>query len=288
MIVAIANPAAGNGHAAKISREIEGLLQKAGVAYRMQYTQYPGHGTELAKAAAEAGAETVLSIGGDGTAFEVCCGLLYSETALGIIPAGTGNDYIKSLHLPKDPAAALRFILSGRPRSVDVGTINEKVFMNVCGTGFDVSVLDYAEPAKKYCKGMLPYLWGLIRTVLHFEPVHVTLIADGRELFSKDILVCAVANGRYIGGGMPIAPEAQVDDGLFDVVVVDLVSRWKILRYLPKFFSGKVLEVREATLYRAKEVVLRAAHMRVQEDGEIFPMTEARFRLPPDAIRLYW
>ena len=118
-------------------------------------TERPGHATELSRRAAENGAETILSIGGDGTALEVAKGLIGSESALGIIPAGTGNDFVKTLGIPRDPAAALDYILCHRARLTDAGEVSGQLFLNEVGTGFDVSVLDYAARAKRYVRGIL-------------------------------------------------------------------------------------------------------------------------------------
>lgn len=287
-LAAIVNPIAGNGQGKKTGEVLKKLLNAAGIDCSFYYTERPAHATELTKQALAEGADTVLSVGGDGTAFEVACGLMYTERAMGIIPAGTGNDFIKSLDLPVDTKAALDIVLNRAPRHVDAGAVNEKYFINVCGAGFDVTVLDYAEPIKKYFKGIIPYFVGLIRTVLTYKPTYVTLIADGKELFSKNILVCAVANGKYIGGGMPIAPMAVPDDGVFEVMVVEHVSRPRIVTCLPAFLKGKLQELSVTTHLQAREVTMHGRNMRVQIDGEIFPMEEANFRLLKDALLLHW
>gem|GEM_PF-6633654 len=204
MLTLIINPTAGSGYARKVAPQLQEELNKRGIAHEMVYTQYPGHATELARTAArKPHCEAVLAVGGDGTAYEVACGLVNTGKALGMIPAGTGNDFIKTTRTPAKPLAALDFILSHAPRPVDIGRLNDRMFLNVCGTGFDVTVLDYAQAAKRYVRGLLPYLVGLIWAIFHYQPVRLHLVADGQTI-QQELLVCSIANGRYIGGGIPI------------------------------------------------------------------------------------
>ena len=285
----IINPTAGNGRAGKIAAQILARLKERGIEYQAFHTEYPGHAEILAKQSVTANTEKVLSIGGDGTAFEVARGLMHSQTCLGIIPAGTGNDYIKSLRLPNSPLEILDFILSHPARPVDVGMINGKVFINVCGIGFDVSVLDYSIPAKKYVRGMLPYLWGVICTIVHYKPSDITLRIDGEEVLSKEILVCSIANGRYIGGGMPISPASEIDDGLLDVVVIRNVTRPRMISYLPGLLTGKILTFKDTTSYKGKHVEVTAkGTMRFNVDGEIFPYEKVTLEIIPDILRVFW
>lgn len=226
MLTFIVNPTAGSGYALRQEEPIRLGLDAQGIAYRMLRTERPGHATELATAAAREPVCTgVVAVGGDGTAYEVACGLMGTRVPLGIIPAGTGNDFIKAVGIPRKPMEALAFLLSHMPRPVDVGSVNDRLFLNVCGTGFDVTVLEQTLSAKRYCRGLLPYLIGLVRGIFHYKPVHVRLTVDGEEQV-RDVLICSVANGRYIGGGIPICPDAKPDDGLLDLVTVENKPRW--------------------------------------------------------------
>ncbi len=288
MLTLIVNPTAGTGLAQRIAIQLQAELDARGVPYRTVFTGQPGHATELSReAAAQADCTAVLSVGGDGTAYEVACGLVDSGKPLGLIPAGTGNDFIKTLGTPAQPLEALNFILCHEPRPVDIGRLNERMFLNVCGTGFDVTVLDYAAAAKKYVRGLLPYLVGLIRAVFHYRPVHVQVEADG-ELISQDALVCTIANGRYIGGGIPICPAAEPGDGLLDLVLVDDVPRRRILRYIPKLLTGGILDISATRHQRCRHVTLTAPGMRLNVDGEIFPLDRAEFTVLPGKLLLYW
>ena len=288
MIYAICNPTAGNGRGRKIGQEIEKRLLEQHYACHLEMTKAPGHATELAYAAAQSGAETVLAIGGDGTAVEVARGLIGTPAALGVIPAGTGNDFIKTLGLPKDPLAALDFVLAHPARDTDVGDVNGRLFLNEIGTGFDVTVLDFAQKAKRFCRGLLPYLYGVIRTLFHFRGIQLSYAMDGGEMVTKDVFVIAVANGGVIGGGIPIAPEAQADDGLLDVVVVNKIRSRNLPARLIGLMRGKILSFPEAQFIRAKKVFFSADKMRVNIDGEVTDEASVETRLLPKALRIHW
>lgn len=288
MYAFIVNPAAGSGRSMKAIPVIEEEMNRRGVAYRMLLTERPGHATELAKAVCmEADCEGVIAVGGDGTAYEVACGLLDSEVPMGIIPVGTGNDFIKTVGTPKDPKQALDFILTHPARPVDVGRLNDRMFLNVSGTGFDVKVLECMEDAKKVVHGIWPYLVGIVRAIFRYQPVHVAWTVDG-EAGEKDVLLCAVANGRYIGGGIPICPKAEPDDGLLDLIVVDNKPRWMIPFYLPGLLMGRVLRFPFAKHLRCREVVMTAPGMHLNVDGEVQLVDQVKFSVLIGRLRMFW
>lgn len=288
MLTFIVNPAAGNGYALKIEKQLREEMKRRGQDCVFIHTDAPGHATELSKAAtSQSDCTGVIAVGGDGTAFEVACGLMNSSVPLGIIPAGTGNDYIKTVGLPKKPLEALDFILTHKPRPVDVGGLNDRLFLNVCGTGFDVTVLDYTLAAKKFCRGLLPYLIGLIRGIAHYKPIHVRFTADGKTQ-ERDVLICSVANGRYFGGGIAICPDASADDGLLDLVIVEHKPRWQLPFLLPALLMGRILDFSITTHARCSNVEIMSKGMRLNADGEIMNMETAKFSVQPGALSLFW
>ena len=288
MLTFIVNPAAGNGFALKIEQQVNAEMTKRGLPCRFLHTKKPGHATELAhEAASTDGCTGVVAIGGDGTAYEVACGLMNTGVPMGIIPAGTGNDFIKTVSIPKKPMEALEFILTHEARPVDVGGLNDRLFLNVCGTGFDVTVLDYTEAAKKYCRGLLPYLIGLIRGIVHYKPVYVRFTADGHTE-EREVLICSVANGRYFGGGIAICPDATADDGLLDLVVVEHRPRWVLPFLVLPLLMGKVLKFPFTTHKRCKSVEIYSKGMRLNADGEVSPVDSAKFTILQGALTLYW
>lgn len=288
MLTFIVNPTAGNGYALKIEQQIRDEMARRELKCRFVHTENPGHATELAKvAAATEGCTSVIAIGGDGTAYEVACGLMNTGVPMGIIPAGTGNDFIKTVSIPKKPMEALEFILTHDARPVDVGGLNDRLFLNVCGTGFDVTVLDYTLAAKKYCRGLLPYLVGLIRGIAHYKPVYVRFTVDGHTE-EREVLICSIANGRYFGGGIAICPEATADDGLLDLVIAEHQPRWKLPFLVPSLLMGRIDKFSFTTHKRCKTVELYSKGMRLNADGEVSEMDEAKFSVLQGALTLYW
>ena len=288
MLTFIVNPTAGNGYALKIEQQVQAEMARRGLSCQFVHTEHPGHATDLARIASSTdGCTGVIAIGGDGTAYEVACGLMNTGVPMGIIPAGTGNDFIKTVSIPKKPMEALEFILTHDPRPVDVGGLNDRLFLNVCGTGFDVTVLDYTLAAKKYCRGLLPYLIGLIRGIAHYKPVYVRFTVDGHTE-ERDVLICSIANGRYFGGGIAICPEATADDGLLDLVIAEHQPRWKLPFLVPSLLMGRIDKFSFTTHKRCKTVELYSKGMRLNADGEVSEMDEAKFSVLQGALTLYW
>lgn len=283
----LCNPAAGNGLALEVTKEAEAMLSARGIPYELLVSQSPGHATELARNAALSGAETVAAVGGDGTLLEVAQGLCDTKTALGIIPAGTGNDFIKTVNIPKDPAQALETMLQSPARPTDTVRINDRMFLNETGTGFDVMVLDYAAKAKKHVKGLLPYLYGVVRTIFHYKSVRLTLSVDGGEPEEKELLVLAAGNGRFIGGGIPIAPDAVPDDGLLDVVLVNKMNKLRMIGALGSLLKGKILSFKESTFLRARKLIIAGKGLRINTDGEIIPMDRAEIEIRPGSLLVH-
>jgi diacylglycerol kinase (ATP) len=288
MITVIINPIAGSGHALTVGSKIGEMLKERGVEHTLEYTQGIGHATRLARAATERGADTVLSVGGDGTLSEIAAGLVNTRTTLGIIPAGTGNDFVKAIGTPRKWEDALEYALIHPALPLDTGVINDSFFINVCGTGFDVMVLEYALTAKKYARGLLPYLYGVIAAIHAYKPFAMTVeIGDDIKL-QGEYMLCSVANGRYIGGGIPILPVAKVDDGLLDIMVVDTLPRWRIPFYLPSLMGGSLMKKKMAHHYRAAKCSITSPGMRVNLDGEIVPMPSAHFEVRPASLLVHW
>lgn len=288
MYTFIINPTAGNGYGKQIEPQLRERMDASGKAYQVVYTSCAGDATTIAaKAAAAHDCQAVISVGGDGTAFETACGLVGTGVPMGIIPAGTGNDFIKSTGTPKDPLEALQFILTHQPRPVDFGRANDKSFINVSGTGFDIQVLDCTEKFKKHFKGLIPYMLGLLQAIFTYKPVHLEVVIDGQEI-NQDFLICSVANGKIFGGGIPICPPARIDDGLLDVVMVRHIPRWRIPFFLPALMMGKLTEVDLTTHVMAKEVTMRSKGMRFNMDGEVAPIDEVHLSVQPGALMLYW
>jgi len=282
----IVNPVAGNGRSLKACVRVEKELERRGLEYRINRTERPGHAMEIAReiAAAEDGARVVV-LGGDGTFNEAANGFAGTNAILYFVSCGTGNDFVKSLNLPKDPVEALNVQLDASPRAIDAGLINDRQFLNVSGTGFDIEVLRQTQRFRARFKGLTAYLLGLFAALGRFKPVEATVTAGGRT-FQVRVTIFEVANGRYYGGGMLVAPGADPSDGLFDVVYVDAVDRRRILKLLPLFVNGKFLSLPITHALRAGEVVIESPGMTVNLDGELLRTDRAHYRILPGGLRI--
>ena len=220
MYCIIYNPTAGAGRSAKAMQTVEQMLKERNVAFTVFETQYKEHAVTLARDAIGRGFDGIISVGGDGTLLEIAGAIHGSDETLGIIPAGTGNDFRVAVGVPKDPAQALEIILAGRKRRVDIGLLGEdRCFLNVAGTGFDVEVIKNTDKVRKRFTGGFAYFLGIFLSVFGYKSVNIDLTIDGKT-YRRSILLIAIANGRCYGGGLNVAPHADVADGLFNVVLI--------------------------------------------------------------------
>lgn len=289
MIDVIVNPIAGSGYAKQVSKKLISILEANNIPYRHFYTKFKGHGKEIATESVQNGTDLVLSVGGDGTTYEVIAGLVNTKTSLGIIPAGTGNDFVRAINMPKDPIESLKKILSSTAKSIDIGMLNGRPFLNVCGTGIDVSVLEYASRYSKYIKGNLSYIAGLAMAVAkHKSSLMKIKIDDSIELNQK-FVICSIANGKFFGGGIPIASRALVDDSYFDVIMLKNVSRLAIPYYLLELLKGRILRHDLVNYYRAKKIEIDCeSSMKFEADGEICEIKKAVIELLPKSINVVY
>ncbi len=286
MIAFIVNSVADRGRCPRVMDELTAVLSARGVAFTATHTQAPGHAAALAREAALAGAETVVAVGGDGTVREVAEGLRASglPTPMGIVPAGTGNDYRRCLAIPDDHLAALDIVLAGHTRAVDVGKVNDTLFVNIASVGFDVAVVEGAHSLRL---GPLSYYASVFRTLLRFRGVEARVTAD-ENAQSLRMLLCAVGVGTHYGGGMKVLPHSVPDDGLFDYCLVDSIPRTKIATLFPKFPSGGHTAYPFVHMGRCGTLTVeRDEPFTVQADGDLLPnVTSARFTLLPAALRV--
>lgn len=292
----IVNPVAGKGKALKYLPEIEKSLKAQSLEYSIHMTEQPLHATRLAAQLSDDDICYVYSVGGDGTLNEVVNGLVDKNCYLGIIPAGTGNDFVRNfdhLNIADEGDTWQRFLgdstqVYQESKAIDIGRVNGKLFVNIASAGFDGQVAHETNRLKRLplIGGKLAYYLGIVITLLKNRSYKMKLEIDGKILDS-DILLVAVANGKYYGGGMMAAPKAKLDDGLFDVCVVQKLSRRRILRFLPKFIKGQHEGIKGVSFYKARKVDLWCKEgVPLNMDGEVELATEAHFELLPEAIKM--
>ncbi|HNW58142.1 MAG TPA: diacylglycerol kinase family lipid kinase [bacterium] len=230
-----------------VRKVIDSELAGAPFVYEYVETAYRGHAHEMAQEAAAEGYDAVVAIGGDGTVNEVGSALLFTDTALGIIPAGSGNGLARGLSIPMAIRRAVRTLLHGRIRTIDAGTIQDRIFFIVTGLGFDALVGKLFDD--RSLRGPLPYFYIGVREFFFFRPETFRLEFDGRTV-ERSALLVTVANTPQWGLGAIISPKAEPDDGLLDVCLIRNITWVRALIHLPKLFTGRIEEVREYERYQ--------------------------------------
>ncbi|MGE5255346.1 MAG: diacylglycerol/lipid kinase family protein, partial [Hyphomicrobiales bacterium] len=213
----IINPFSGRRHAPKVQRMAEWIARELGATLLVKTIQGPGHGIELARAALSDGAERVLCAGGDGSLNTVARGLLGTRVPLGIVPMGSGNGYSRSLGLPQSPEAALRMALTGTPRPMDVGYLNDQPFLGTAGIGFDAYVAERFDRIQK--RGMIGYVRIVLEEIARAKSIHAQ-ITVGSQTTVADLLILVFCNTREFGNGVRISPASRPDDGVAELKLV--------------------------------------------------------------------
>lgn len=287
MYLIIANPVAGKGRSLKALSLATKLLDKACVKYNVIKTEYPGHATEIASDAVGRGEKNILALGGDGTVLEVAKALLHTDSVLGIIPGGTGNDFIRSLNVSNDVEAAIENILAGNTKKVDMGTANGNYFLNVAGTGFDVCVVEYTKKTNRFLTGLAAYYLAVVISIFKYKGQIMTIKANGQSI-TKRLMLVAIANGKQYGGGMKVAPMARPDDGVFHITMIDMPSKIKTLFLLPRFIKGHHEKFTEIKSFVCDEIeVVCENPMALNIDGDLISKTPAEFKLLKSVLNVF-
>jgi diacylglycerol kinase (ATP) len=269
----ILNPYAGRWKGQRSMPAVEAALKEVGVDFDLVCTAGADHAIELAREAVLGGYSPVVAAGGDGTIGEVVNGLM--QTAgdqaagpLAIIPLGSANDFIQTLGTPADIRGACQLLRTGQVRTIDVGRVNERYFINDVGVGFEPQVTLESRKIKRL-RGKLIYLVAILRAVRDPIQAHMTIEWDGAQRISKPILMVSVANGRCTGGFW-LTPHAELDDGELDFIFADALSRLQILRFLPEVMRRTHLDKDPVTYGRTRHIVITSEEpVPVVADGEI-------------------
>ena len=311
LALVIVNPAAADGATKDKWPKIASDLRTHFGSFTVAFTESAGHARVLAADAAKQGTKLIIACGGDGTISEVANGIIESSTEaeLGILPAGTGSDFRRSIGISKNVAEAARSLRNGRTRTIDavrVTFINEaeeretRYSINVASFGMSTEVLDRAArgEAKKWVPAFTPrkvtsklsYAAATVQTTLAATPAEVIVeIDEGPERRLRVAEFC-VANARYYGGGMKVAPDAKLDDGYFDVVTIGDATSFRLLTNAPRLYLGAHLRMSEVTHALAKQLVARPANkereVRVELDGEVLGRLPSTFQIVPKALKV--
>ena len=285
----IYNPSSGQKKTQKAVDAAKEILGQRGCEGVFHATEGKGHCTEIVREInASSEQANVLIVGGDGTFSEALNGVVdFDRITFGLIPAGTGNDFARKLRIPFSPEKALVRALDGKETLLDYIDLNGKRCLNVCGLGMDVDVLvKYA--SMKHFSGRIKYYLSLFYVLTHFKP-HRVRFKIGDLVGEQDVFMVGACNGSYIGGGMALAPDSSVTDGLLDLVVIDNIKKPMIPIRLVPFLLGRMNRQSCTHIYQAAEAeieILGEDPARVQVDGEVLEMSKLCCRVVPRKLRM--
>jgi len=278
----LVNPASAGGKTLKLLPAVEQALDARRVVFRVQRTKGLEHGAEQALRAVEAG-ELPVAMSGDGLLGAIGGAMAGAETPLGIIPGGRGNDLARVLGIPSDPERAVATLFSGHSRRIDVGEANGKRFLGIVSVGFDSECNRRANEVK-LIRSNLVYVYSLFRTLVGWKAARFTIRVDDERTRLSGYSV-SVANNSTFGGGMRIAPGADLEDGRFDVIAVGEVGKLRFLANLPKVFKGTHVDDDEVRVFRTSHLELSASKdFPVYADGEHLTDLPASLRVLPRAL----
>ena len=290
------NPAAAGGTTGKRWPEIAHRAAQRGLDGDALISERPGQLTTLAADAVAGGATRLVVVGGDGSVNEVVNGIADAHgVELAVIPRGTGWDFVRTFDIPRNLDAAVDVALTGSVREIDLGAVTYRtwggedarsIFANVASAGISGAIAQRANESSKALGGKVSYYWATLAVFVGWQTGEMRVTVDGESRNGKmiDAVVC---NGRYLGGGMMMCPEAEPDDGVFDVLLIGDVTKRDLLLVLPKTYKGNHLPHPRLELLRGKVVTVESAEpLPIELDGEQPGTTPVRFEIVPKALRL--
>jgi len=292
----IVNPTAGRGAAREVAPRVDRLLKEHGVSFDRVFTERPWHAAELARQAVVSGYKVVVALGGDGTSNEVLNGLMEAreagegEAAMGVLCVGTGNDFAYGVGVPLDLEAGCAALARGRTRPIDVGHAKGlRYFGNGIGIGFD-AVVNVQAARYKRLRGFAVYFVAVMRTLLFYYRAPLTRIELDDGVVELPTLMVSVMNGRRMGGGFLMTPDASPDDGLFDLCIGAKMNQLQMLALVPRFMQGTQIGHPRIRMIRSRRVrvVVKEGTQVVHADGETLTLeaTDLEFEVIPQALRV--
>lgn len=268
-ILAIINPASGKGKRTGIRKYFYHYLDHDKYDYEEVFSKAPGHAAQLAAEAVEKGFDVVVAVGGDGSVKEIATGLVGTKVSLGIIPVGSGNGLARHLFIPLRIKDAIRIINQGRTMKMDTVNLNDKIFVNVAGIGFDALVAwEFANFGKR---GFLSYVMVVFKEYYQFRSTNYLIEIDGVK-FRRKAFILSVANSSQFGNNATIAPGASVRDGMIDLCILKRFPWYEIPVIAYRLFTNRLNESKHLEILRGKEIHLLQSSGIVHLDGDPYQM----------------
>ena len=280
----IVNPFAGGGRAARELSGVDATLHSLGLEHHVERTRSLDHARELALAAARAG-ETAVAFGGDGLIGAVADALRHTDGVLGVLPGGRGNDFVRMLGIPGSPQPACDVLAHGEVRRLDLGVIGDRTFIGIASCGFDSEANRIANETT-LVRGRLVYAYGLLRALAGWRPATFTVRVDGADARVVSGYTVAAANSRYYGGGMMLAPDATLQDGMLDVVLILETPKLRFLRHAPAVFTGAHVRLENVELLRGHTIEISASRpFTMYADGDPIAELPVTVGVLPGAVQ---
>ncbi|MDA3912450.1 MAG: diacylglycerol kinase family lipid kinase [Bacteroidales bacterium] len=297
----IVNPNAAKGKAGKDWLRIERFIRKKDIHYKAVLTSGPGDAISIVEEELSLGYKCLIVVGGDGTVNEVVNGVFHQEIvppeeiSLGIIPVGTGNDWARYYGIPKKYKKALEYLFSGEAHFQDVGKLTHSIdgkpaihyFVNIAGFGFDAVVVKATNEMQERGNRMaIAYLFNLLRTALSYKSLPMKVEIND-EVIERKLFSISIGNGRYSGGGMRQTPNAEINDGMFDVTIYDDMPVRKILKHVFKLYNGKIGQVNSIHTFKTTRITVQdGPDLLAEVDGEIIPDGPFEIEILPSALKV--
>lgn len=294
-IFTVVNPVSANGRTKKAWPRYNTVLQQKGYQIDPVYTEYPGHATLLVREAIKQGYKLIMSVGGDGTVNEVVngffCGkkLINPEAKLIVFSRGTGSDFIRALGLRQGLEPVLDILEKRREILVDIGSVTyvskqgvnkSRYFINLADAGIGGATVDKINQSSKFFGGVLTYLFGALKTLVKYTNKDFRLYIDDNKVLEERLNSIMIANGNYFAGGMEIAPQADLEDGHFDIIVLGDLSKREIVTNLYRAYQGNHLSHPKISLYRGRKILIESnQEVLLNIDGESLGQLPAEFEI---------
>lgn len=296
----IINPTSGNGLSRKKWPQIKALLVSNNFNFEFVFSEYKNHSTELTQEAIGKGFKNIICIGGDGTLHNIINGIMCqnsiesSKISVGVIPIGTGNDWIKTYNLPNDIEKAVEVLKNGKTEIQDLGKIDflsskktSIYFNNLAGLGFDGYVVSKVEKYKKF--GALAYLLGTLESLFSFKNFNSKVSVNSKVITDKALMIL-VGLCRYSGGGMQLTDTPNPNDGLLDICMVTNFSKFDIIKNLSNLYNGKIARVKKVITLKTQTIQINIKDENapfIQADGELLGKGDVLISIVPKAFSFY-